>query len=297
VGYKYFMKIEILFENSNLVTVELFDNPGIRKWFEFSKTLDYKFKKSFLRRSGLIGNNKNPAEWENVLQAFENLKAIEYKIPFEISPNFNYDQKVLNQIHRFFTYNCMWWEFRNHQPNPFDPNFHPPPFIKKFKDWLALIDPINDAVHKLENVVHPNKNKFLFDILPLEFLDFETDASSLNFLEFTKEEQQQNFNFMQTEGPVAILNQSILGKSFLQSFFDNDYPRELDCTGRLGSFGGFCIDVNENRKKIYQHPEFIKWLKTYNIDPQTVPYEFAIGQVEFSGPVLNNRFVAIKFVE
>jgi hypothetical protein len=77
---------------------------------------------------------------------------------------------------------------------------------------------------------------------------------------------------------LVLLDQSILGKCVLQSFIENDDPTQDDCTGRLGSFGGFFIDLNDNRKKIYKSTQFKDWIKSYNMT--NIPYEFPIGYVE-----------------
>jgi hypothetical protein len=76
----------------------------------------------------------------------------------------------------------------------------------------------------------------------------------------------------------VLLDNSILGKSILQSFYEEDDPTCKDCTGRQGSYGGFIITQSDNRKQIYRSHKFISWCEKYNLLTNRIPYEFAIGR-------------------
>jgi hypothetical protein len=103
---------------------------------------------------------------------------------------------------------------------------------------------------------------------------------------------------------MVILNESILGKSVLQSFSENDNPNAQDCTGRLGSYGGFIIELDDNRKNIYRSKEFISWAQSHNRVFNSLPLEFPIGYIpDFKNQCRKtllqkmNIFKNIKFID
>ena len=130
-----------------------------------------------------------------------------------------------------------------------------------------------------------------------------TDLST--WLEFTIEDQVHNFNeYMALESPLVILDGSILGKSVLQSFYENDNPNAQDCTGRLGSYGGFIIELDDHRKNIYRSKEFISWAQSHNRAFNSLPLEFPIGYIpDFKNQCRKtllqkmNIFKNIKFID
>lgn len=295
------MKIKIFFHSIQPITVTLFDNSAVSKWFDYSKELEYSCARRTLNYSEDQIESINSDKWTILKQALDHLRTLDYNIPFNYDSVVEIDQELLNRLHRFFTYNSSWWWRKELEPNPFDPDFKVPDHIKNFDDWNELISPINDAVHDLENHLPPSPNKLLFSEIPLDFINFTPAGIKRDFLGFTELEQQHNLEYMKIDSPTVILDDSILGKPYLQSFFDDDDPNAEDCTGRLGSFGGFWIDLNSNRKKIYNHPSFRQWLDRHRISFETTPLEFPIGVVETTNlipykPHLS-RFSHIEFIK
>ena len=76
---------------------------------------------------------------------------------------------------------------------------------------------------------------------------------------------------------LVILNESILGKPFMRCLFNEDDPHADDITARLGSHGGFEIDLNGTRKRLYNSVEYNSWLREHNIT--NAPEEFVIGRI------------------
>jgi hypothetical protein len=256
--------------------------------------------------------------WNTILDALERLCKLGYKLPWQMPHDFDNKQSTLNVLHRFFTYNAMWFtdcknlpdprniDFTPTQkiPNPFDPNFDLPKKID-YTTWLELIDPINRSVHSLEEVTNLTDNKrFICEQLPLPVIHVRPAYALCNeeqsWLNFTEEEQQINYSYFDSDLPLVILDQSILGKSVMQSFAEDDDFTAKDCTGRLGSYGGFCIDLTDHRKQIYQSEPFKKWL-TKHFFVWGVPLEFPIGYVKNYQDVLqwidkDLKFKKIEFV-
>ena len=95
------------------------------------------------------------------------------------------------------------------------------------------------------------------------------------------EEKQENYKFFEYDYKYTVrLDRSILGKCVLQAFEENDDPNAKDCTGRLGSFGGFFIDTNNNLKKLYKSDKFRNWCNRHGRQLDKLPLEFVIGYVE-----------------
>jgi hypothetical protein len=239
--------------------------------------------KDFTYRNG-INSSKS---WNQIKSAIDKLKQINYTFPFSISDEFDRSQDTLNQLHRFFTYNVLWYhdqQIELDKKNPFDENFKIPEYMS-FQQWLDIVDEINVAVHQLESACHPHKNKkIILDQHPLSMIICNPIRKSHTdlypWLQFTIEDQAHNFDeYMALESPMVILNDSILGKSVLQSFYENDDPNAQDCTGRLGSFGGFVIELDDTRKNIYRSPEFTSWAQSHNRALDSLPLEFPIGYI------------------
>jgi hypothetical protein len=96
-----------------------------------------------------------------------------------------------------------------------------------------------------------------------------------------------NYDFMNhTEQNIVCLMDSILGKSVLTSFINDDNPSLPDCTGRFITQGEFIIYPNRSLHELYQSNQFKSWLDKYNMNIDETPLEVAIGHiVESSIPI------------
>jgi len=282
------MYIQIKFVSKKSMYIKLFDNPATRKWFE-------KFSSRKFSTASMVNNIHNQRDnisidelphvlsrinsnWNNIKLTLQKLKDIGFNTDFFDLPNsFNFDQQLLNQLHRFFTYNVLWYHNADNTNNPFDPNFK----IKcmSYQDWHALLNQINESVHNLEQYTKTD-NRNILKGYPLKFLQVILNVNN-SWIDFNLEEQQENYKYQiykkKFQKPLVRLDPSILGKAYLQSFLDNDDPTCVDCTGRVGSHGNFHIDFDNNLSDIYTSDDFKKWLSRYNIiNP---PLEFPIGIV------------------
>ena len=302
------MRLLLTFQKSNYVLIELFDEPLIQKWFDFfsSKKETYTMRNEYWCYHPHSYRDHIDVEscWNEILKSLINLENKGFKIPFQLSPTFDFQQSTLNFIHRFFTKNMIWIDSDPYHnlPNPFDCNFN---IINDYdkQDFIKSIENLNNNVHSLEHVANLTENKIFtntfYPITSFEIRPITWD----NWLTFNSEDLLSNYKFFNyNQKNLVLLNRSILGKPPLQSFYENDDPTEIDCTGRFGSHGGFVFDTNENRKKLYSSMKFETWCKNFNLSPKNMPLEIVIGYVKkYTQPLelLVNRqhyFKGLEFI-
>jgi hypothetical protein len=289
------MFIKLQFPNNDLLTIKLFDNSAARKWFSFfslrhtNKSNPINFSDNYnhinyYKKNKIRFKNQIIEEWTKIHRSLSNLKDLGYISNIELPAMFDYQQSQLNLLHRFFTTNSIWDHKFNdkciHEPNPIDSNFYTT--VENRQNFKNFIEQINASVHFLENFTE-TKNRKILDALPLNSVYIMTQNRVVNldtWCQFSLDEQEENYKYLQyleCGQPLVLLDNSILGKSYLQNFLEDDDPTNEDCTGREGSHGGLIIDTNHNRQKIYSSDKFQTWADHYSL--KNIPYEFAIGNV------------------
>jgi hypothetical protein len=279
------MKINLQFSENNYTEIELFDYPAVRKWFEYyiAQNVEYYVTYKKEPRWKEVRDEKHIEEnWKLIIDTLEELKKMGLYPNFVLPHEFNFDQQLLNQIHRFFTYNHMWWEDRFSKPNPFNSQFTVSEDIETAY-WFDTICKLNDGVHELEKTLITaremalTENKITF-LQTTFWPKMDTPYNNL-WLDFDKEMINHCYryrDFIDFDN-LVYLNESILGKPYMRCFFNNDDPNAEDITGRLGSHGGFEIDLHGSRKSFYKSVMYDNWLKQHNvINP---PEEFVIGKI------------------
>jgi hypothetical protein len=345
------MKLRLNFLNNNFILINVFDENTA--WFKFfqnlknnnqyfptvsTKSICYHIHKldiSYATRLkdllvNFLKNDNKPISvfsklntshitrledaWLNIKQNTEYLKSQNFKIPYELPEEFNYDQQLLNTIHRFFTYNSTWalsgcqYDMSGDTPfncldisNPFDESF----VLKDLKSFFTAINNLNVAVHDLEMTCTTiNKEEVLQIIKGNEMfvIDVKNHHNFTNDGWFgigdTLDEFQKSYvvNY-----PNVVLSEEIQGKSYLRAFIDNDDPTKQDITGRHGSYGGFFIDAHQHRKEIYKSQKFNDWLESYGLKKENLLLEFPLGQVIDSSMLLTDldagEFISIDFID
>jgi hypothetical protein len=299
------MKLKLCFDDDSF-DVCLFENKTISKWFQHFKQINSSNNYTAVNVSLVsMTSEYNVASWKNIQDTMKKLKSIGFQVP-DVTADFDRDQKTLNFLHRFFTFNVLWYYKQEHNPdtpNPYDRNFKIPEDMS-FQDWFDIINVINDAVHNLERFTVPHVNKKLIeDHYPLDYVLFRPNKKPhdlIPWLPFDEEDIKYNYTYFDYDHnyQLVTLNQSILGKCMLQSFYENDDPTADDCTGRLGSFGGFVVDLNNNRKSLYCSSEFKQWVESYHLDLKNLPLEFPIGYINnFETSIDANTFKHIVFID
>jgi hypothetical protein len=278
------MHIKITYSPTQSILIKLFDRPAINDWFIKYSSAEIIYQQcwvdqdnnSMLRSTELAQQpNYVSDNWNSIKMTLRSLYDLNFKIPFEIPEDFDYNQKTLNKFHRFFTYNILWHFEKDLVQNPYDPDFTTDLDLSQ---WHSLLNNMNVAIHSLEFVT-PTEHKKILEKYPGNFLWFGSLNRPLETpLIFDKLAYQENYRYFDyDQHPLVLLDGSILGKSVLQSFLDGDDPTCKDCTGRSLSHGGFIIDLNTSRKQIYTSTEFRSWAKSYDL--KDMPLEFPIGYV------------------
>jgi hypothetical protein len=278
------MKLKINFSKNHYLLIALFDNTAVTRWFKHFANCDYVIRWESMPPLNHTYVNTD-LEWTNLLQVFSTLSTLGYHPNIVVPETFDRSQKTLNLLHRFFTYNAIWGRNNLASPNKYDEKFQLPKHIS-FEEWWNLIDEINNCVHRLERIV-PHQN-FVTQVNAFEFVP--NSKITLDWLEFTQEELKHNYEYLEKKSQfkyLVLLDKSILGKCVLQSFANDDDPTADDCTGRLGSHGGFVVEIDGSRKTVYQSDQFQQWISKHGLSAENLPYDFPIGYVEQQSFVLH----------
>jgi hypothetical protein len=275
------MFIDLIFSDQQIITIECFNHPAIKEWFDTlyqQKPLNGKFYKTKSKKH--LTQQQISKSWNNIQQCIEDLKKYNYTVPNNISNTWNRNQSELNYLHRFFTHNTLWKNESSDQPNPFDKDFIFPRNLD-IAEWERIMSDINESVHVLEKVSdHTNNSRFVDTNFPIEDLALDFDPT-LPWCHFSKDAVLHNYNYWQycDQDNLVTLARTILGKCPLQSFYDDDDPTDKDCTGRTVSNGNLFIDHLGTKKKIYRSSMFKNWAETHNFTLDTLPLEFVIGKI------------------
>jgi len=311
------MQLKLIFPNTH-ISIQLKQHPTIEKWFKFFQTLtnnqpDY-YRMFFSDEFRLLPGSDfidYKTQWKIIQDSIDTMRSAGYTVPFDLPPEFDFNQQTLNTLHRFFTYNCDWWYRQSIEPNPFDGKFRPPADWD-FSKWYSIIGQINEAVHSLEMCTQTD-TKLLYRSNPAQFFlptwvinnpaSITGELIRTCYLPFDSYDQSFNYEPMDfSRGAPVTLNASILGKCMLQSYFEEDDPTARDASGREGSYGGYCIHLNRRREEIYRSEHFGQWAARHGRTVDSMPLEFQIGHV--TGTSLEDlfkfdplRYIRTEFVD
>ena len=252
--------------------------------------------------------------WLSIKQNTEYLKSQNFKLPYKLPNEFNYDQELLNTIHRFFTYNSAWAlslchnDMTGNTPincldtlNPFDESFIP----TDLKRFFTAINNLNVAVHELEMTCTTSNKEEVIHLIngdEMFVVDVKNHHNFVNDGWFSTKDTLDEFQKSYVVNyPNVVLSEEIQGKSYLRAFIDNDDPTKLDITGRYGSYGGFFINVHSHREEIYKSQRFNDWLTGYGLKKENLLLEHPLGQVVDSSLPLTDfnagEFISIDFID
>jgi hypothetical protein len=81
------------------------------------------------------------------------------------------------------------------------------------------------------------------------------------------------------ESADLILDQAVHGKTTIQSFLDNDDPKNWDTTGHHMSWGGCKLVKSYHRQEIYQDNLFRQWMNQNNVTHNNLFGDFPLGNI------------------
>lgn len=277
------------------IHIELLDNPFVQKWTTHFSNMLEKYPIDYHAESQPVFNHTNN-KWQN-LQDLKSLKNIIIKlqdmgtnIPFDsckieyeqIFVDHDEGQKILNELHRYFTTagRSLWnSNGSGYWSETFDSKFT---FSKEdedeFRYYHALI---NDYVHVLDQSIMTSRKSADFNnqIVNLQFNFIAMLADDCRYddgayVQITEEDYQYASD--SDEYDVWVGN-DILGKDYIEAYYDHDDPSQWDVTSINGHTGRLNINVesmwyeknNENTyntlQKLVKREDFQNWLKEYNV--------------------------------
>jgi len=275
-------------DNQNFyIHVECRNTPTINRWYEAAK--DLYLKSIDLSHVQLIKSPGVPAKdiilienlYNTLTRTFNQLDSMLLFNMFKpYSDTYTFDQQWCNKIHRYFTTLVKYRKFEIDGAEAYTEKNELTSLI------LKKLHIINDLIHKLEKYnftsqrLKYRKQHHSLWISPHNLLSSAIDGSDTNLKWHEFLEADFQYHELITEYNVIFLSE-ILGKSLLQSFFDDDDPNYFDTSGHTGWYGGFEIILNDTRQKIYKSDDFNNWLSKHNIPEQNkkLKGDYPIGKV------------------
>lgn len=257
------------------IKITLLDNPVIKGWFNKCYLLqkEHKFsgviyqKDVGIRRPWAVDVITN--RYENLKKVVEELKTFELPIPVNIPhvPEiFNKDLHWCNQMHNVFVELVM-------HLNKFT-------IEKRNKRLCELVHDINYLVHNLEH------NTYLTDT-EQHVLTYSSHCYIQTMLEHSTTDMwfdispEDQLKYHSTIGdtlyPVTFAN-TILGKTLLISFLQEEDPMSVSVSGINGNWGNIEIVLDNQRSTIYQSKEFLNWVRQTKF--KHIPLEFPVGTID-----------------
>lgn len=233
----------------------------MKKWATHVQRIANKHKFSLNYGRSAIGTTdvkegKSTAVYKILFDTVQKLEHIR-PVGFDIPKTFTSDQDILNRLHRYYTETAS--------------------VVDTESELFKLASKINYCVHELEEFT-PRINPTYTSDLWFHVDDYPIPTECWIDL---IDQQHENYKFFDYDYDYTVrLDKSILGKCVLQAFEENDDPNQKDCTGRLGSFGGFFIDTDNKLKELYSSDQFTNWCRQHGRLPRELPLEFVIGNVQ-----------------
>jgi len=264
------MYVDIVFhflQRTKTITVDLFDNPGVRAWAEHCCTIQSTRQVGY-QKPVVYDKTIPPELWPEYQRIQQGLDGTKYALPLTADSKTDVTQHHLNVWHRWFTDGTKshpgWMSAPNVQAD--------------LRNQFVLLHDLNQLVHNWEFHLcewpKPQMAKFGPGV-EIVLLPEKTIHGDGPHVEFT-DEQRQYHSF---DSADLVLDQSIHGKSVMQSFLDNDNPNHWDTTGHWISHGGCKLVTDNWKQQAYSSAEFDQWLKKNNTDRSQLKAEFPLGRI------------------
>lgn len=256
------LKINIDFiDSTEILEVELFDNPGVEKWAELCKKTPTTRTPTTqpIAREAPRSLSHNTDLWIQQQLVQQQLSVTNLPIPMPVNTLDQITQQHLNVWHRWFTHHTH--TSQKHSTSTVE--FH----------WLHEL---NQIVHKLEQCFRewPNPQLGVCGVEMNFAAGVDNHGFATEFVDLTPYREYHSW-----ESADLILDQAVHGKTTMQSFLDNDDPKNWDTTGHHMSWGGCKLVKSYHRQEIYQDDLFQQWMNQNNVTHSTLVGDFPLGNI------------------
>jgi hypothetical protein len=300
--------------------IELLDNPFVKKWTDhFCKMLDSYSIKYTVPPTPVY--EIDPKSIPDTLQDIQNLKNEIYSInnlitdgaKFPIDPeritinNIRDDhdegQKILNEVHRYFTTAGRSMNESTFTRGSWSDNF-PSEFtwdVSYESEFFQSHALINDHIHALDRYQATSRKKQAYDkqVVNLNF-SFDNKIGDCRFEEGAFHHiSSQDYEYADDNEDLDVwVSNAILGKDYIEAWYDQDDPSQWDVTPINGHSGCFKINVynrwhyhRSEEGRLIQHlvksNEFQNWLKEHNVEYHPSMCGMPLGKVTRGKSLLN----------
>ena len=264
------LKIDIKFNDSEeSLLFDLIDNPGVCAWAEHCKKLPV--ARTASKQPVPPGRDPRgipPALWEQQQLVQQSLASTTLPLPMSVTDPKQITQQHLNVWHRWFT---------KHTQNVDPKN----PVLATEFHWLHEL---NQIVHRLEPSIG-EWPKFALGKPGWEF----NFPPAMNEHGFGAGKIEVKREYHSWEHADLILDQAVHGKTTMQSFIDNDDPKDWDTTGHHISWGGCKLVNGTYRQEIYQGPAFQEWMNRNGVTKQDLWGDYPLGNIVNKDPAQMER--------
>lgn len=178
------------------------------------------------------------------------------------------DRNFTNKLHRYFTHTIAYVS------DQIWPNLSREEHDTMRRYLSDILEQINIAVHEMELYL-PTRKECLLQIEEV-YINNEPNTFETSWWDLKKEWRC----YHSKQHADVVLGSQIQGKTILRSYLDNDDPNDIDTSGHYCSAGALQILPTDTRYKIYTSEDFLSWLSQHNLQPDTVYYDFPIGNVK-----------------
>jgi len=260
------LTIDIEFTDSTeSLLFNLLDNPGVHAWANHCK----KISPDRLVTKQLVAP-PTPALfmdysdlWIQQQLVQNNLAATTLPIPMPVTAREQITQEHLNVWHRWFTHYTNIIDNHTTQNTELATEYH----------WLHEL---NQIIHRLEKSIwewpKPDLGVCGHD-LNLE-PEMDEHGFGAGMIDLTPYRQYHSW-----EPADLILDQAVHGKTIMQSFIDNDDPKNWDTTGHHMSWGGCKLVSTHYRQAIYQGDLFRHWMNRNDVTHQDLWGDYPLGNI------------------
>ena len=272
------------------IHIELLDNPFVKKWTEHFSNMLEKFEVNYGAETQPVFNPSKTNQ--EILTDLENLRNTiiklqdmgtnfpcnPWKVTYEkIFIDHDVGQQILNEIHRYFTtgertYTGWDRNIGKHGLTHWSDDFESEFTINKnnkneFYKQLLLI---NDYVHELDQSLMTTR----------KLIDRDKQIVNLQF-KFTggifADIREEDYMYASDNEEYDVwVGNDILGKDYIEAFYDHDDPSQWDVTCINGHTGRVNINVasqwfekesiDNSLQKLVKKKHFQDWLKEYNVE-------------------------------